>query len=223
MGVRFPKNFNYPYISTSLGEFWTRWHITLSRWLRDYLYIPLGGNRKGKYRTYSNLMVTMLLGGLWHGASWTFVVWGAMHGAALAVERAIGGGRRSVLRPHSYFEEGRIVPHRALVRLMAMIVVFVFILVTWVFFRAPTFSLAIAVLHKMFIIPFREPFVWPAYMNRFLLLLIPIALLHAGQLMHEWFGLRKNAYVRATLAAGMMFALLVVQRQGEHVFIYFQF
>ena len=91
MGIKFPVNFNYPYLSSSLSEFWTRWHITLSRWLRDYLYIPLGGNRLGNTRTYLNLMITMLLGGLWHGASWTFVAWGAMHGAALSIERITRG------------------------------------------------------------------------------------------------------------------------------------
>ncbi|HEY3810844.1 MAG TPA: MBOAT family protein [Acidimicrobiales bacterium] len=88
LGVRFPQNFDSPYRSLSLQEFWRRWHMTLSRFLRDYLYIPLGGNRRGTRRTYLNLMATMLLGGLWHGAAWTFVAWGGLHGAGLAVERA---------------------------------------------------------------------------------------------------------------------------------------
>jgi alginate O-acetyltransferase complex protein AlgI len=90
MGYRLPENFDMPYLSASITEFWRRWHITLSSWLRDYLYIPLGGNRKGPGRTYANLMLTMLLGGLWHGASWNFVVWGGLHGAALALHRRIG-------------------------------------------------------------------------------------------------------------------------------------
>ena len=88
LGFRFPQNFNGPYRATDLQEFWRRWHMTLSRWLRDYLYIPLGGSRRGTGRTYVNLMITMLLGGLWHGASWTFVVWGAIHGTGLVVQRA---------------------------------------------------------------------------------------------------------------------------------------
>jgi D-alanyl-lipoteichoic acid acyltransferase DltB (MBOAT superfamily) len=88
LGIRFPQNFDNPYRSLSLQEFWRRWHMTLSRFLRDYLYIPLGGNRRGPVRTYVNLMITMLLGGLWHGASWTFVAWGALHGSGLAFERA---------------------------------------------------------------------------------------------------------------------------------------
>ena len=88
LGFRFPQNFDSPYTSTSIQDFWRRWHMTLSRWLRDYLYIPLGGNRGGRFRTYFNLMLTMLLGGLWHGAAWTFVVWGGIHGFYLCVEHA---------------------------------------------------------------------------------------------------------------------------------------
>ncbi len=93
IGFRFPENFDTPYISRSITEFWRRWHISLSIWLRDYLYIPLGGNRKGEVRTYFNLMTVMVLGGLWHGANWTFVAWGAWHGAWLALERALGMNR----------------------------------------------------------------------------------------------------------------------------------
>ncbi|MCP4222914.1 MAG: MBOAT family protein [Actinomycetia bacterium] len=89
LGFRFPQNFNAPYRALSVGEFWRRWHISLSSWLRDYLYIPLGGNRRGRLLTYRNLAITMVLGGLWHGSSWTFVVWGAVHGGALIIERAV--------------------------------------------------------------------------------------------------------------------------------------
>lgn len=87
IGFKFPENFNDPYTSTSITEFWQRWHMSLSSWLREYLYVPLGGNRKGTVRTYINLFLTMLLGGLWHGANWTFLIWGAWHGAVLAIER----------------------------------------------------------------------------------------------------------------------------------------
>jgi alginate O-acetyltransferase complex protein AlgI len=94
MGFRFMENFNHPYISKNITEFWQRWHISLSTWLRDYLYIPLGGNRKGVSRTYINLILVMLLGGLWHGANWTFVVWGAWHGGILAIERFLAKPKR---------------------------------------------------------------------------------------------------------------------------------
>ena len=102
-GFRLLRNFDHPYLSQSFSEFWRRWHISLSSWLRDYLYIPLGGNRKGKFRTYANLMITMLLGGLWHGASWNFVIWGGLHGLYLAIEslrwsrlRGCFSGRRAL-------------------------------------------------------------------------------------------------------------------------------
>ena len=91
LGFEFPMNFDSPYKSQSITEFWRRWHMSLSRWLKDYLYIPLGGNRKGPGRTYVNLMITMMLGGLWHGAGWTFLLWGGFHGGLLALERARGG------------------------------------------------------------------------------------------------------------------------------------
>lgn len=102
MGFRFIENFNMPYISRSIAEFWRRWHISLSTWLRDYLYIPLGGNRKSRARTYINLLLTMLLGGLWHGANWTFVLWGAWHGGLLALERALAENNttRNMRVPH---------------------------------------------------------------------------------------------------------------------------
>ncbi len=93
MGFEFPENFLHPYISRSITEFWRRWHISLSSWLREYLYIPLGGNRYGTARTYFNLTTTMVLGGLWHGANWTFIIWGAWHGGILALERALKGRR----------------------------------------------------------------------------------------------------------------------------------
>jgi D-alanyl-lipoteichoic acid acyltransferase DltB (MBOAT superfamily) len=99
MGFEIPTNFLEPYLSRNPAEFWRRWHITLSTWLRDYLYIPLGGNRQGTARTYVNLWLTMLLGGLWHGAAWTFVVWGGLHGLLLVVHRLIGGSANDIDRP----------------------------------------------------------------------------------------------------------------------------
>jgi alginate O-acetyltransferase complex protein AlgI len=99
LGIQFPQNFNAPYAAASLQEFWRRWHMTLSRWLRDYLYVPLGGSRRNRRRTYVNVMLTMLLGGLWHGAAWTFVAWGGLHGAGLAVERWLTERRPGQSRP----------------------------------------------------------------------------------------------------------------------------
>jgi len=124
MGFRFIENFNRPYISKSITEFWRRWHISLSVWLRDYLYIPLGGNRKGVRRTYVNLVAVMMLGGLWHGASWTFVLWGTWHGLWLAYERAAGWSAVA----HKYW--------------FALPATFLIVMLGWVMFRAETVGIA---------------------------------------------------------------------------------
>lgn len=128
LGIRFPLNFNYPYIAESFQDFWRRWHITLSRWLRDYLYISLGGNRKGRGRTYVNLMLTMLLGGLWHGASWNFVIWGGLHGVYLALERAF-------LLRWSWWQ-GKSWP----MHMLRVMVTFQLVCFAWIFFRAHSFE-----------------------------------------------------------------------------------
>lgn len=133
-GYELPRNFDAPYTSADLQEFWRRWHISLSSWLRDYLYVTLGGNRGGTWRTYRNLMLTMVLGGLWHGASWNFVIWGALHGGALAVNRA---WQR---RDGKTFTTPRI---------LAIVVTFHFVCFAWIFFRSPTFAHATAVLARM--------------------------------------------------------------------------
>ena len=140
-GILLPLNFNSPYKSTSIIDFWRRWHMTLSRFLRDYLYIPLGGNRKGSFRRYINLTATMVLGGLWHGAGWTFVIWGSLHGLYLVINHlwrslcsavGLGGGR-------STFPG----------RLLAGCITFIAVVVAWVFFRAESFDGAMAILNGM--------------------------------------------------------------------------
>jgi alginate O-acetyltransferase complex protein AlgI len=130
LGYQLPQNFNRPYLALSLQDFWRRWHMTLSRWLRDYLYIPLGGNRKGRAKTYRNIMVTMLLGGLWHGAAWTFLLWGGIHGTALSTER---------------FARERF-PGFRLPTWAAWLITFNVVCVAWVFFRAPDLHTAFGVL-----------------------------------------------------------------------------
>src|SRR4051794_31302610 len=142
LGFEFPQNFASPYSAVSLQDFWRRWHMTLSRWLRDYLYIPLGGNRKGSLMTYRNLMLTMLLGGLWHGAAWTFVVWGAIHGGGLAAERFVRDRRAGRGLPAP-----RDTPLR---RWTARLVTFHVVCLAWVFFRADSFGRAADVLTRLF-------------------------------------------------------------------------
>ncbi len=139
-GLRLPLNFDLPYRATDLQDFWRRWHISLSSWLRDYLYIPLGGNRHGAARTYANLIATMLLGGLWHGAGWTFVAWGGLHGGGLAVTRVFQRLRRRA---------GWTRPPSRIGRVVAGLLTFHFVALCWVFFRAPDFGAAWAVLERI--------------------------------------------------------------------------
>ncbi|GFE63201.1 MBOAT family O-acyltransferase [Litoreibacter roseus] len=156
MGFRFIENFNMPYISRSITEFWRRWHISLSVWLRDYLYIPLGGNRSGVARTYMNLMIVMTLGGLWHGANWTFVLWGIWHGGILAIERATGWDKSSSRH------------------LIALPMTLLFVLIGWVMFRAATVDEAFGVYAGMIglngLMP--DPSTWQAVTRESLALLI---------------------------------------------------
>lgn len=132
-GFHFPENFRRPYLSASVTEFWRRWHITLSHWLRDYVYISLGGNRKGASRTRINLMLTMLLGGLWHGANWNFVIWGGYHGLLLSIERVVWGRRERA----------------GLERIPLAALTFLLVTVGWVFFRAKTLTTALYVIGQM--------------------------------------------------------------------------
>jgi alginate O-acetyltransferase complex protein AlgI len=133
MGFLFPENFNNPYISSSITEFWRRWHMTLSRWMKNYLYLPLGGNRKGVKRTYFNLWTVFLLSGLWHGASWTFIIWGAYHGLFLVLER---------LFLNKYYAK--------IGRIPSIAITFIIAVFGWVLFRAESLDVALAYYGSMF-------------------------------------------------------------------------
>ena len=144
LGYELPQNFNNPYLSASFAEFWRRWHMSLSSWLRDYLYIPLGGNRRGALRTYFNLFIVMALGGLWHGAAWKFAVWGIWHGTALMVERAL----QQLLPLPSSGRFGRfLAPPLYLVR---MLVVFTYVTFGWLLFKLDSFTDVLHYLSRMF-------------------------------------------------------------------------
>jgi D-alanyl-lipoteichoic acid acyltransferase DltB (MBOAT superfamily) len=140
LGFHFPANFRRPYLAASITEFWRRWHISLSSWLRDYLYVSLGGNRGGALRTYRNLMVTMLLGGLWHGASWNFVLWGGYHGALLSLERMLFGARRGTTPAEA----------RSWWYPLQGVLTFGLVSIGWVFFRSPSLPESWLVLWQMF-------------------------------------------------------------------------
>jgi D-alanyl-lipoteichoic acid acyltransferase DltB (MBOAT superfamily) len=138
-GIRLPLNFSSPYKAANLIDFWRRWHMTLSRFLRDYLYFPLGGNRRGEARRYLNLLITMCLGGLWHGANWTFVIWGTIHGLCLGANHLWHALRPPKSGPPSFVGEccGRLLT-------------FLVVVVAWVFFRAPNLETAAHILRTMF-------------------------------------------------------------------------
>lgn len=205
LGFQLPRNFAHPYVSGSITEFWRRWHITLSSWLRDYLYIPLGGNRKGAWKTYRNLALTMLLGGLWHGAAWTFVVWGALHGGALAAHKL-------------WMERGG----WRLPTPVGWTLTFVFVLLTWVFFRAPDFSVAWTFLGRM--VGVGGPGMAWYHVQSVVLLLIGAAT-HVAVLLRDErdlvLDLRRP--VPAAVAVAILFAVLLYAPFGTNPFIYFQF
>jgi len=208
LGFRFPDNFDRPYAATSIQDFWRRWHMTLSRWLRDYLYIPLGGNRKGRLRTYVNLMLTMVLGGLWHGAAATFVAWGFLHGAGLAIERLLGLHRA---------------PPSGWAGVFGRIVTFHFVCAGWILFRAETFGTAAGMVRRLFTAPGPAPLVTPG-----VVLVIAGAL--AVQLVPRGVGRSfGSAFGRLPLpaqgaAVGMWIALCAaLAPAGVAPFIYFRF
>ncbi len=207
LGYRLPVNFNQPYIATSFKNFWERWHITLSRWLRDYLYIPLGGNRVSPGRTYVNLAIVMLLGGLWHGAAWTFVAWGALHGAALAVERALGLHRDLGRRPW-------------LLRLGWGIVVQVTVLVTWVFFRSQSLEGALQFLANVADWEWAAP---SAEMWMGSVFLLPVLIGHLWALALARGVVRPLRPAGRAMLTGVLFYATLAAYGNSNAFIYFQF
>ncbi len=216
LGFALPNNFRYPYAAIGFSDFWQRWHITLSSWLRDYLYIPLGGNRKGAARTYLNLMVTMLLGGLWHGASWTFVVWGGLHGLYLCVERLIKNARKS-----SSSEE----KSNTWANFGLALLTFVLVSITWVFFRAQSFQKAMLMILSLFgIIPGAPKFVTTLDICK--VGLVTVALLGCHWYMRNRSVeqvAQKLAWWQLGLAWATMLILIVLTQKGSGSFIYFQF
>jgi alginate O-acetyltransferase complex protein AlgI len=213
LGYRFPRNFNAPYTATDPQDFWQRWHISLSSWLRDYLYIPLGGSRGGTARTYANLMITMLLGGLWHGASWTFVVWGALQGGYLVVHRLWAGwmwGPVEKLRAKAWWPW------------VARVLMFHAVCLGWVFFRSPTFGLAGTVLRQLGSGGAMTMASWPVVLT----LLAGIFGQYAPRIWRR--GLEATMARLPVAASGAVLALGVVVIEllgptGVAPFIYFQF
>lgn len=205
LGFHFMVNFRQPYLATSLQEFWRRWHISLSSWLRDYLYIPLGGSRRGERRTYINLLATMLLGGLWHGANWTFVVWGAIHGGWLALERLWAGG--DTPRPRWY----------------SRIATLGVVAVAWVFFRARSVREAVGLLAGLSSVSWNSNYasilIFLAIVSS-LMLAIDVIIERTSQ---EYPLQQALPHWRVAFAAMLLVILALAGGSQINAFIYFQF
>jgi alginate O-acetyltransferase complex protein AlgI len=210
LGFHFPVNFRRPYLASSITDFWHRWHISLSRWLRDYLYIPLGGNRHGRLPTYRNLMLTMLLGGLWHGASWNFVVWGGYHGALLSFERMFRGKRSTEPARWTMWYP------------LQAAITFGLVMIGWVFFRAANFHDSLYVLHQMFFVPHGAQLI-PRWERVLALITLLLAVLEEKK---EWF---EEISLGPAWAYGAVCALLLLAveligfTETAVPFVYFQF
>jgi D-alanyl-lipoteichoic acid acyltransferase DltB (MBOAT superfamily) len=220
LGYRFQRNFNQPYRAETLADFWRRWHMSLSSWLLDYLYIPLGGSRAGSLLTYRNLLLTMVLGGIWHGAAWKFVIWGALHGGMLALERFFAS-----LRPRlaPVGELGTPRPRPLWRRAVAVLFIFHFVCFCWIFFRADDVARALQMLAGLG--------AWdraPALVTGWLAGLIAIGLaiqftpsdmLERADRLYQ----RIPVWAVGIIAAAALLAIELVGGDGTAPFIYFQF
>jgi len=219
MGFHLPLNFNAPYQSTNITEFWRRWHISLSSWLRDYLYIPLGGNKVGKIRQYMNLMITMLLGGLWHGASFKFIVWGGMHGVALAFDKA----------KLALFKKFKMkMPNHVLYKFGGWIFTFNLVAFCWIFFRASSFGSALSILQQILSNFKGELFLEliSGYQGVFLLMALGYAIhfipVKIENLIKKGITISPG-FVQAALLAIMIYLVYQTRSAEVQPFIYFQF
>jgi alginate O-acetyltransferase complex protein AlgI len=228
LGYNVPINFNLPYLAGSITEFWHRWHISLSTWLRDYLFIPLGGSRGGQWFTYRNLMITMLLGGLWHGAALHYVIWGAYQGVFLVLHKEY----KSLTERLPGFASVRA---NIVYRYMSIIATFHLVCIGWVFFRAETFNGAMDIIRKLLFIDVLSgvPALAMTIVNAgdpiiFMLLPAIIFTLACGQVLGGWLAARKEPLlvpigVRAMYFAALVMLLLVFSPDTSPKFIYFQF
>ncbi len=221
IGFHFPKNFSYPYKARNITEFWRRWHLTLSRWLRDYLYISLGGNRKGKYRTYFNLFATMTLGGLWHGASMNFVIWGMLHGIALATHKIFHTIRKVNIND---FPEQAFTHKNATIfiyQFLSISVTYIFVCITWILFRANTFDDTYTIFHQILTNGIGIRWVHISFYFIVPLFLIWQLVPHNEQIRKQVFTLEN--YRGFTACAALVLMIVLFSPTGLSPFIYFQF
>jgi alginate O-acetyltransferase complex protein AlgI len=218
-GYSLPHNFNYPYISSSLSEFWRRWHISLSNWLRDYLYIPLGGNRYGEMRARINILIVMLIGGAWHGAAWSYVVWGAYHGVGLVFERFLRGMVRHFIDVYCSASQIKVI------RFISICTIFIYVTIGWVFFKLADFWEALK---------FCESIMYNIHIKNYMSRIVPVLMLSAPVIAYhlrylvrrrDVFENRYSHILRQIdeVAFGLMLFLIVTNAGERSAFIYFQF
>lgn len=206
-GYQLPANFNFPYVAASFSDFWRRWHISLSSFLREYLYIPLGGNRHGSFRTYLNLLLTMVLGGLWHGAAWSYMIWGLAHGLALVVERWLS-------------DRQLLVSASTTARLLKSVWVFVYVTIAWLLFRLPEFDHVLAYL-KAIGLNQQKPHDTLA-ISFIMLYSIPVVMYHAAYVLRER-NVRLKGLQWEFVPYGLMLFMIITNSGKSGSFIYFQF
>ena len=209
LGFRLMDNFRAPYLSASLGEFWQRWHISLSTWFRDYVYIPLGGNRRGRLRCYLNLLVTFTVSGIWHGASWTFAAWGVLHGTGLCIEKALGIAKKS---------------YKGIRRTVHVALTFVAVNLLWIFFRADSIDMAFTIIGRM-LTNFDVPYI---PLTVLVLSAFAIAVVLTKEIAEErgiklFATTRRNAVVRHAMTSVTIAYIILFGVLGGDQFIYFQF
>lgn len=207
-GFDFMENFDYPYISQSITEFWRRWHISLSTWFKEYLYIPLGGNRKGKYRTYLNLVIIFLTTGLWHGASWNFIFWGAFHGFFILIER---------IKLKEYLDKNKF-------KIFNHIYTLAVVILSWVFFRAETLTGAFKYIKVMFSNKFTTTLELASIINFKLFIILIIAIIFSGPIIKKFKKNDKKTFAEPIVIATLMvICIMTLVSNTYNPFIYFRF
>ena len=231
MGFNLLKNFKSPYFSKSLTEFWHRWHISLSSWFRDYLYIPLGGSRRGNLRTYFNIFVVFVISGLWHGAAWTFIIWGAIHGLILIIEKITSDYKKKYFR-FLGFTKNTISNH-----IFFSFITFFIICISWVFFRASSLNEALEIIIKIFLdfdisdFLYIELYLIGFKTNEFIILILSVIILFTLEVIHNklslFIRLNKQSYLfRWSIYFLILFSIIFLGVYGDDKvmnFIYFQF
>ncbi|PID29353.1 MAG: alginate acetyltransferase [Candidatus Cloacimonadota bacterium] len=208
IGFDLPENFRSPYIALNITQFWRRWHISLSTWLRDYLYISLGGNRKGSFRTYQNLFLTMVLGGLWHGASWNFVIWGGLHGLGLIIHKLY----LKWFSPSESF----------LAKSVSWFSTMLFVMICWVYFRAESFEFSSIMLKKMFVFEDGVHYIY----TKFVVIMVMVIISHIFALKgydRKYYFVDLKSFKGAFILVFALFLFLLFSPINTAPFIYFQF